>query len=87
MNSLDALERQLEQIQSRDSTLVELRHFLLEIEELINSPDYQALSPDDRGRLQAVRKDVMTRIQQQENGEASRDSRWKRFGKRNFASV
>ncbi len=70
MNPFEALENQIDQLTSRDSaSLVEMRNLLLEIEEFISSEDYQSLSPDERSRLQAARKDLMTRMQTQENGE------------------
>jgi tetratricopeptide (TPR) repeat protein len=69
MSPFEDLERQIEQLHSRETvTLVEKRHLLLEIEEFINSPDYQSLSPDERNRLQLARKDLLLLIQQQDAG-------------------
>ncbi len=60
MNPFEALENQIDQLTSRDSaSLVEMRNLLLEIEEFISSEDYQSLSPDERSRLQAARKDLI----------------------------
>ncbi len=75
MSPFEALERQIEQLRSRETvTLVEKRNLLLEVEEFINSPDYQALSPDERNRLQLARKDLLALIQQQEAEGESRCS-------------
>ena len=73
MSQFEALEAQIEQLRSRENvTLVEKRHLLLEMEEFINSPDYQALSPDERNRLQLARKDLLLLLQQPEaEGETS----------------
>jgi tetratricopeptide (TPR) repeat protein len=69
MSSYDDLDRQIEQLRSRDSTtLVDLRNLLLEIEEFINSEDYQALSPAERSQLQSARKELIQSIQVQEGG-------------------
>ena len=67
MNPFETLEKQIEQIINEDSTdLVEKRNLLLEVEEFISSEDYQALSPDERGRLQTARKDLILLVQQSE---------------------
>jgi tetratricopeptide (TPR) repeat protein len=73
MSPFEALESQIEQLRSREKvTLVEKRNLLLEVEEFINSPDYQALSPDERNRLQQARKDLLALIQQEEaDGESA----------------
>ena len=73
MSPFEALESQIEQLRSRETvTLVEKRNLLLEVEEFINSPDYQALSPDERNRLQQARKDLLVLIQQEEaDGESA----------------
>jgi len=73
MSPFEALESQIEQLRSRETaTLVEKRNLLLEVEEFINSPDYQALSPDERNRLQQARKDLLALIQQEEaDGESA----------------
>ena len=70
MNLFNEIEKQYQALQDRSSaSLVDLRHLLLDIEELVNSPDYQALAPDQRSTLQAARKELMRRIQKQENGD------------------
>jgi tetratricopeptide (TPR) repeat protein len=67
MNPFETLEKHIEQIINEDSTdLVEKRNLLLEVEEFISSEDYQALSPDERGRLQTARKDLILLVQQSE---------------------
>jgi tetratricopeptide (TPR) repeat protein len=71
MNSFYEIEKQYQELQDNSSaTLVDLRHLLLDIEELVSSPDYPALALDQRGTLQAARKELMRRIQEQENGSA-----------------
>ena len=71
MNSYDALETQIDQLLDHDSaSLIERRNLLLEIDDFLSSEDYQALSPDERSRLQTARKDLLARIQQQEDEEA-----------------
>ena len=68
MSPFEDLERQIEQQRTRENvTLVEKRQLLLEVEEFINSPDYQSLSPDERNRLQLARKDLLVLVQQQES--------------------
>jgi len=67
MNAFDTLETQIEQLRNLTSaSLAERRNLLLEIEEFINSEDYQALSPDERNRLQTARKDLIMQVQEQE---------------------
>ncbi len=69
MNSFDEIDKQYQELQNRTSaSIVDLRHLLLDIEELVNSPDYQTLASSQRSTLQATRKELMQRIQQQENG-------------------
>src|SRR4030066_907625 len=72
MNSFNEIEKQYQELQDRSSaSLVDLRHLLLDIEELVSSPDYQTLALDQRSTLQAARKELMQRIQEQENGGAA----------------
>ncbi len=74
MNSFDEIEKQYQELQDNSSaSVVDLRHLLLEIEDLVNSNDYQSLALDQRGTLQARRKDLMARIQLLENGAAAPD--------------
>ena len=71
MNSFDTLEAQIDQLLDHDSTsLIEKRNLLLEIEDFLNSEDYQDLSSEERSRLQTARKDLLASIQQQEDEEA-----------------
>jgi tetratricopeptide (TPR) repeat protein len=49
--------------------LADLRRLMLEIDEYVNSPDYQNLAIDERSRLQSIRKDLKARIRQQEDEE------------------
>ena len=76
MNLFDEIEKQYQELQDNSSaSVVDLRHLLLEIEDLVNSPDYQSLALDQRGTLQARRKDLMARIQLLENGTAAPDEK------------
>ena len=71
MNPLDTLEKQIEQIRAQDTaSLAELRSLLLEIEEFIHSQDYPALTSEQRNHIQAARKEIMRRVEGQENGES-----------------
>jgi tetratricopeptide (TPR) repeat protein len=72
MNSFDLIEKQFLEIKDNPSAnVVDLRHLLLDIEELISSPDYQSLTLEQRSALQARRKDLMQRIQDQANGDSA----------------
>lgn len=72
VNSFDLIQKQYQEQQANaDTSVVDLRHLLLDIEELINSPDYQNLTLDQRNSLQANRKELLRRIQEQENGGAA----------------
>ena len=71
MYSFDEIEKQYQSLQDNSSaSVVDLRHLLLDIEELVSSPEYQNLAIDQRNDLQAKRKELMRRIQVQENGGA-----------------
>ena len=71
MYTFDDIEKQYQELQNQSSaSVVDLRHLLLDIEELVSSPEYQILTLDQRNTLQARRKELMRRIQQQENGGA-----------------
>jgi tetratricopeptide (TPR) repeat protein len=75
MNPFDALERQIEQLRNLESaSLAERRNLLLEIEEFINSEDYQTLSPDERSRLQTARTDLIQQIKGEEQNPDLLDS-------------
>lgn len=72
MNLFNEIDKQYQELLDRSSTrVVDLRHLLLDIEELVNSPDYQELSLDQRNALQVIRKELMQRIQQPESGGAA----------------
>ncbi len=69
MDSFEEIEKKYQELQDSSSAgVVDVRHLLLDIEELVNSPDYQTLALDQRSTLQARRKELMQRIQQLENG-------------------
>ncbi len=68
----DLIERQYRELQDNPTPgVVDLRHLLLDIEELVSSPDYQNLTQDQRNSLQAARKELLRRIQELENGAAA----------------
>lgn len=72
MSQLEQLESQIENLNQRETaSLAERRNLLLEIDEFLSSEDYQALSPEQRGRLQSARKDLVAAIEQQEIQEQS----------------
>jgi tetratricopeptide (TPR) repeat protein len=67
----DLIEKQYLELQnSPTASVVDLRHLLLDIEELVSSPDYQNLTLDQKSRLQSARKELLRRIQELENGAA-----------------
>ncbi|HWQ84927.1 MAG TPA: hypothetical protein VN363_10190 [Anaerolineales bacterium] len=74
MNPFDALERQIESIRQENSTsLIEVRNLLLEIEEFIDSADYQTLPPDRRQWLQDARKELIATIDEQTGSDQPAD--------------
>ncbi|MCU0485553.1 MAG: hypothetical protein MUC85_05520 [Anaerolineales bacterium] len=75
MKTLHEIEKQYHALTEQSSTnVVELRSLLLNIEELINSDEYPALASDQRSSLQAARKDLMQRIQQQGKPDQTSDA-------------
>jgi tetratricopeptide (TPR) repeat protein len=69
MELIDSIEKQYQEINEAPSaSLVSLRHLLLDIEELVSSPDYQALALEQRNSLQERRKELIRRIQEVEDG-------------------
>ena len=50
-----------------EPSLIEMRRLMLELEEFINSDDYQGLSIQERTQLQDARKVLRTKIRQQED--------------------
>src|SRR4030043_1194323 len=69
MNSFNEIEKRYQELQDYPpASLVDLRQLLLDIEEVVSSPDYQTLALDQRSTIQAARKELMQRIRQQENG-------------------
>ena len=71
MNPFEELAQQIQQYRDRgSSSQVDRRNLLLEIEEFINSENYQALSSDDRNLLQTSRSELILAIQQ-EGGEGA----------------
>jgi len=71
-NSLNQIEKDYRELSANPvSNVVETRHILLDIEELVNSDQYQYLTSDEKGNLQAWRTDLMQRIQGLENGDST----------------
>jgi len=69
MELLDSIEKQYQEInEAASASLVSLRHLLLDIEELVSSPDYQGLAPEQRNSLQERRKELIGRIREVEDG-------------------
>ncbi len=69
MDLFNTIEKQYQELQDRPSPgVVDLRHLLLDIEELLSSPEYQDLTSDQRSTLQTARKGLIQRIQELENG-------------------
>jgi tetratricopeptide (TPR) repeat protein len=74
-NAFDVIGQQYKALKNSPSpSLVDLRHLLLDIEELINSPDYQKLSPDQRNLLQSNRKELIQWLNDLENNGSKADS-------------
>ncbi len=72
MNLFDSIEKQHQELKANSSaSVVDLRHLVLDIEELVSSVDYPSLTIDQRSSLQAARKELMRRIQELENGSAA----------------
>ncbi len=68
-NSYYLIENAYQSLQDNaDTSIVDLRHLLLDIEELVSSDEYQGLPLEQRSSLQAKRKDLIQRIQGLENG-------------------
>ncbi len=69
-NTLNQIEKDFQELTSNEiASVVDMRHILLDIEELVNSEAYPNLTSDERASLQAWRKDLILRIQVQENGD------------------
>ena len=83
MSPFTSLENEIENLKQQESvSLVEIRNLLLEIEEFIDSDEYQALAPDERLRLQDARKELIGRMENRENpgdgdGQTSSDEQTK----------
>ncbi len=74
MTPFEPLESQFERLMAEEQPdLIELRKLALEIEEFLNSDDYQTLSIQDRGRVQNVRREIKAKIRAIEGGENDGD--------------
>ena len=68
MTQFEFLEERLERVKNEsDPNLIEMRKLMLEIEELIDSQAYGALSTDERNKLQSERKALRAKIRQTED--------------------
>ncbi len=73
MSDLETLEGKTTLLLSQEeATPADLRKLMLEVDDFINSPDFQALEMDVRGRAQALRRDLKARLRLLEdpNGQA-----------------
>lgn len=81
MHLFDLIEKQYQELaEAPTANVVDLRHLLLDIEELVSSPDYPDLSLDQRSTIQARRKELLRRIQEQENGNGAADDQAHNLG-------
>ena len=63
MTNLDNLESEIRSLLSQDlPSPVELRKALIEIDELVNAPEYQEITETDRVRFQSLRKELNNRM-------------------------
>lgn len=70
MNNPSNLEYRINLLLSQETPpLAELRKASLEVDEIINSPAYADLAIEERNRLQNARRDLRSRIRQQEEAE------------------
>jgi tetratricopeptide (TPR) repeat protein len=71
MNSFEQINSALEQLNEQEGVdLVDLRKMMIEIEEFVNSDQYNSLSIDQRGQIQEARKTLRAQIQQSESQDA-----------------
>jgi tetratricopeptide (TPR) repeat protein len=69
MADFDALQAQASQLlEQQPPVLPEIRKLMVEMDEFFNSPDFQALSREQRSQLQAVYKELRARVRGQESG-------------------
>jgi tetratricopeptide (TPR) repeat protein len=74
MTQMNELLERLEGLRDQEApSLVELRNVMLEVDEFINSDEYQSLSLQDRSVLQSARKELRQLIRQQEGAGEGRD--------------
>jgi tetratricopeptide (TPR) repeat protein len=67
MTSIDDFEKNAQfLLQQEEPGLTELRRLLLELEDTITSPEFQALTPDERNHLQNLRKELRARLRKLE---------------------
>jgi len=67
MNSIEDFEKNAQfLLQQPEPGLTELRRLILELEDQINTDEFQALSPDERNRFQNLRKELRGRLRERE---------------------
>jgi tetratricopeptide (TPR) repeat protein len=82
MSLFDSIEKHYQELDDDPAAkVVDKRSLLLDIEEMISSPDYQNLSPDQRSSLQAMRKELIRHIQETGNGNNATDGKTNDFMK------
>lgn len=75
MSRVENFENRVNDLLIQDGpSLADMRRLMLEIDDFINSGDFQNLSIDDRSRLQSTRKDLKSRIRQQEDEEEDQNA-------------
>ncbi len=68
MNQVEIIENRINQLLSQDNpSLAELRHMMLDVDDLVTSSEYQGMPIDERSRLQSARKDLKNRIRKLED--------------------
>ncbi len=75
MSRIETFEHRVNELLIQDSPLLaDLRRLMLEIDDYINSSEYQNSNVDERSRMQSARKDLKARIRQQEDEEEEKNN-------------
>ena len=73
MSRVESFENRINDLLIQETPpLPEMRRLMLEIDDFVNSSDFQQISLEERGRMQSARKDLKSRIRQQEDEEEDR---------------
>ena len=68
MSRVESFENRINDLLIQETPpLPEMRRLMLEIDDFVNSSDFQQISLEERGRMQSARKDLKSRIRQQED--------------------